>query len=192
MPEELADPIKQDRMKAFLWSAEEWWGNCLVRGQLEDVGLIDMPEPQPYLDNHQIDKTFPTLKEEVTSEAGDKYIQASIMIPCGNIFAHGTVVSCKRNAKGSIIGHAHGSPILDSWIYDMEFADDKVTSLNANATAKAMYAQCDPGSNDYILLDKLIDVRRTDDALTLDQQKITVNDTTCQCKSTKGWFICCQ
>ncbi len=28
--------------------------------------------------------------------------------------------------------------------------------------------------------------------LTLDQQKITVNGTTHQCKSMKGWFICCR
>ncbi len=56
--------------------------------------------------------------------------------------------------------------------------------------AKAMYSQCDPDGNEYILLDKLIDVRRTDDALTLDQQKFTINGTTCQSKSPKGWFIC--
>ncbi len=53
-------------------------------------------------------------------------------------------------------------------------------------------AQCDPDENKYILLDKLIGIKHTDDALNLDLQKITVNGTTCQCKSTKGWFICCK
>ncbi len=55
-----------------------------------------------------------------------------------------------------------------------------------------MYAQCDPNGNEYVLLDELIDVKRTDDALTLDQQKITVHGTTRQRNSTKGWFICCK
>ncbi len=51
------------------------------QGQLEEVGLIDIQDPLPYLDNHQTDKTSPALKEEVTPEAGDKNIQASVMIP---------------------------------------------------------------------------------------------------------------
>ncbi len=67
MSEKLADPFKQDCMKAFLQMAEEWWGTRLVRGQLEEVGLI----AKPYLDNQQTSKTFPTLKEEVTLEAED-------------------------------------------------------------------------------------------------------------------------
>ncbi len=83
----LADPIKQDHMKAFLWTAEEQWGNPLVTRQLEEVGIIDTLDPQPYLDNQQTNKIFPILKEEVTPKAGDKYIQASILIPCGNVFA---------------------------------------------------------------------------------------------------------
>ncbi len=47
----------------------------------------------------QTDKTFPALKEEGTPEAGDEYIQASIMIPRGNTFARRTVVSRKRDAE---------------------------------------------------------------------------------------------
>ncbi len=81
MPEEIADPVKQENMKAFLRMAEEWWDRHLARGQLEEVGLIETPDAQPYLDDQQTDKTFPALKEEVTPKAGDEYIQASIMMP---------------------------------------------------------------------------------------------------------------
>ncbi len=45
MYKELADPVKQDCMKAFLQMSVEQWGNHLVRGQLEEVGLIDTPNP---------------------------------------------------------------------------------------------------------------------------------------------------
>ncbi len=191
-PKELADSVEQVYMKAFLQMAEALWGTHLVSGQLEEVGLIDILDPQPYLDTQQTEKTFPVLEEEVTPKAGDKYIQASIMIPHGNIFACGTVFSHKCNAEGNAIGLVHDNPILDSCIFDVEFANGKVTTLTANAIAKAMYAQCYPDGNKCIFLDELIDVKHTDDALTFDQQKIIVNGTTHQCKFTKGWFICCR
>ncbi len=142
--------------------------------------------PQPYLDNQQTDNTFPTLEEKVTPEAGDEYIQASIIIPHGNTFAHRTIVSCKCNAEGNIIGCAHDNPILNSCVYDIEFSDSKVTTLDANAIAKAVYTLCDPDGNEYIVLDELIDINHTDYALKLDQQKIMANSATCQWKSTKG------
>ncbi len=91
-----------------------------------------------------MDKTFSALEEEVTWKEGEKYIQASIMIPRGNTFACRIVVSCKRNTKGNIIGWAHKNSIIDSCLYDVDFTDGKVTALNANAIAKAMYADAYP------------------------------------------------
>ncbi len=137
-------------------------------------------------------RLFSELGEDVTLKDRDEYIQASIMILRGDTFACGAVVSRKCDAEGNIIGHDHDNPILDCCVYDFEFVDGKVTVLTANAIAKAMYAKCDPDGNECICLDEHIDVRRTDDAMTQDRQQITVNGTTCQRKSPKGWFICCK
>ncbi len=79
------------------------------------------------------------------------------------------IVSHKHDAEGNIIGCAHDNPILDSWIYNIEFADGKVTALTSNTITKAMYAHCDFDRNKYIVLAKVIDIRCTDDAITLDQ-----------------------
>ncbi len=155
-------------MKDFLQTAKAWWGNHLVWGQLEEVCLIDTLDPQPYLNDQQTDNTFPALKEEVTPKAGDEYIQVYILIPCGNPFACRTVVSRKRNAEGNIIGRAHYNPILDSCVYDVEFANGKVTAITTNTITKAMYNQCDHDGNKNIHLDELINVKCTDNALTLD------------------------
>ncbi len=57
--------------------------------------------------------------------------------------------------------------ILDTHLYDVESSICKITSLMTNTIAKAMYAQCDPDGNKYILLDKLINIRCTDNAHTL-------------------------
>ncbi len=59
----------------------DWWDTHLARGKLEEVGLIDTPDPQSYLDNEQTNKTFLALEDDVTLEAGDKYIWALIMLP---------------------------------------------------------------------------------------------------------------
>ncbi len=62
----------------------------------------------------------------------------------------------------------------------------------ANTIAKAIYTLCDSDRNEYIHLDKLINIKHTEDALTLDQQQIAVNVASQQHKSTMGWVICCQ
>lgn len=55
-----------------------------------------------------------------------------------------------------------------------------------------MYIQCDKDGNEYMLLEEFVDVKGMDNALTLNQQKITVSDNICLWKSTKNWFICCR
>ncbi len=54
-----------------------------------------------------------------------------------------------------------------------------------------MYAQCDPNGNEYIHLDKLIDVNCTDNVVTLEQRKIAVNCTIRKSKK-MGWFDSCK
>ncbi len=105
-----------------------------------DVGLINTPDQQPCQDDKNTMTTFPIFKGEVTPEAGNKCIQALIMLPCGSTFAFCTVISSKHNAEGNIIGHAHKNPILDTCLYDIEFANFKVTTLMTNVISKAMYA----------------------------------------------------
>ncbi len=132
-----------------------------MRGQLEEVVLIDALDCLPYLEEAEMEKTFSVLEEEVTQEAGDEYVQAFIMVLHGNTFAQGTVVSHKHNAEDNVIGHANENPILDSCLYDIEIANGKVTAPTANVIAKTMYAQCVPDENEYIFLDKLIDTKCT-------------------------------
>ncbi len=74
----------------------------------------------------------------------------------------------------------------------IEFANGEVTIFMAIAITKTMCAQCDLDGNKCIVLDELIGIKRTDNACTLDQKKITVNSTSHQHMSTMGWFICCR
>ncbi len=85
--------------------AEDPWGIGLGRGKLDEVGLIDTPDSQICLDKELMEKTFPALKEEITSEARNDYILSSIMLLQVSMFSWGTAVSPKCDAEGHIIGH---------------------------------------------------------------------------------------
>ena len=49
------------------------------------------------------------------------------------------------------------NPIFDTRMYQNEFVGGKVTELTANAIAKSMYAKCDAGGNEYLLLNAPVD-----------------------------------
>ncbi len=71
----------------------------------------------------------------------------------------GRVTSRKRDKDGNPFGLANANPILDTCEYTFTFDDCDETVLNANLIAEAMYAQCNLGGNQYVLLDSIIDQR---------------------------------
>jgi hypothetical protein len=65
--------------------------------------------------------------------------------------------------------------------------------MSANLIAEAMYAQCDPDGNQYVLLDSIIDHKRLDSAIRpLDQKVVRPDGHTYLRRSTIGWQLCCQ
>jgi hypothetical protein len=64
--------------------------------------------------------------------------------------ARGQVVRRKRDADGNLIGWSNANPILDSRLYEVEFANGEVAKLTANVIVEAMFAQCDEDGNEYI------------------------------------------
>ena len=120
----------------------------------------------------------------------DTYLNASIVLPRGDKLVRGKVVSRKRDVDGNPIGREHQNPILDSRQYEVEFPDGEVTELTANVIAERMYAQCDKDGNDLLLLDSFVDYRKSERAMSLQDQQITVNGRSCLKRSTAGWEIC--
>ena len=98
-----------------------------------------------------------------------------------------------RNHKVNPIRRDNYNPIFDSRQYEVEFDDGDTSELTYNLIAENIYAQCDPEGNQYVLLDSLLDFRRSESALSLADQKIvdtrgrqSIHNTT------KGWQLCCQ
>jgi hypothetical protein len=137
------------------------------------------------LDDNDLDP-LPTL------EVGDNYISAEILLPLGGVPRREKVISCKRDADGNTVGRAHDRPILDTRTYDVEFNDGTITELMANKIAECMYAQCDPGGNQYVLLDCFVDFDKSLTAISLADQNIIVKGRPSKHCNTYGWKICCQ
>ena len=71
----------------------------------------------------------------------------------------GRVTSQKRDKDDNPVGLANANPILDRHEYTFTFDDCDETVLNVNLIAEAMYRQCNPDRNQYVLLDSIIDHR---------------------------------
>ena len=124
---------------------------------------------------------------------GDNYLNAEISVPQGGTLLKGCVTARKRDKDGNPIRWANANPILDTREYTFTFNDGDETMLNANLIAEAMYAQCDPDGNQYVLLDSIIDHNRLDSAIRpLDQKVVRPNGRTYLRRRTVGWQLCCQ
>jgi hypothetical protein len=55
-----------------------------------------------------------------------------------------------------------------------------------------MYAQCDPGGNQYVLLDRFVDFGKSLTAISIADQTIVVKRRPSKRCNTYGWKICCQ
>ena len=157
--DELLDRDRSDAHKQFIARVYERLGSCILPRDLEDLGLEDTPQYDPYEDETQNEQLFPELAEvlEPMSEVGDYYKEAKVMLPRGDQLARGHVVARSQDANGNFMGRSHKNPILDVRMYGVEFTGGKVTELTTNIIAESMYAQCNSDGNEYLLLDALVD-----------------------------------
>jgi hypothetical protein len=99
----------------------------------------------------------------------------------------------KRDKDGNPVRLANANPILNMREYTFTFDNGDETVLNANLIAEAIYAQCDPDGNQYVLLNSIIDYRQLDAAMRPSDPMVVQPDGCTHLKhSTIGWQVCCQ
>ncbi|KAL7474122.1 hypothetical protein ACHAW6_000116, partial [Cyclotella cf. meneghiniana] len=65
--------------------------------------------------------------------------------------------------------------------------------LATNTIAEALYAQCDPDGNQYVMLDTIVDFRKNPNvAISWNDQVKIVNGKKVVSRSTCGWELCCE
>ena len=121
---------------------------------MENLGLENTSQYDPYEDETHNEQTFPQLAEELEPmpELGDNYIGAEILLPREDEMARGHVVVQGHDTSGNIMRSAHINPMLNTIMYQVEFTGDEVTELTANIIAEAMYPQYNADGNEYLLL----------------------------------------
>ena len=127
-----------------------------------------------------------------TTELNDQYLNVDFMLPCGGNEARGRVTARAQGSDGNPMGLANPNPILDSCQYIVEFEDGMEAELTANAIAQSMYAQCDPDSNQYLMLDSIVNFRRSTTTFCYADQTFVENGRFYKRISTKGGQLCCQ
>ena len=133
-------------------------GSRVLPRELEDIGLENTPQSDPYEDETQNKQLFLQLADELepTPEVGDHYIRAKILLPSGDQMAKDHVVARSRDANGNVMGRFHTNPILDTRTYQVEFAGGEVAELTTKVIAESVYAQCSSDGDEYLLLNALV------------------------------------
>ncbi|KAL7478840.1 hypothetical protein ACHAW6_004595 [Cyclotella cf. meneghiniana] len=57
------------------------------------------------------------------------------------------------------VGTVHKQPAMDTHVYEVHFLGGRTKELARNTIAEALYAQCNPDSNQYVMLDAIVDCR---------------------------------
>lgn len=187
--EELQSSVHLDKRRQFDESVTTHLGPAATVQDFPAENLT--PDPDYYDETDPIDPDHGNT--EITPEMGDNYLSAEIMLPRGGTMVKGRVAARKRDKDGNPVGLANSNPILDTRSYVVHFDDGDQTELTANMIAESLYSQCDPDGLEYILLDEIVDHRRTDSAIKLaDQKVVRANGRTYLRRSTIGWQLCCQ
>jgi hypothetical protein len=123
--------------------------------------------------------------------AFDKYISALVILPSQDTHLLGTVTARKRDSHGTPIGTANNNPILDTRIYEVTFPDGHTAEFAANVIAKCLYSQVDSEGNQCIIMDEIVDWRKSKEAVDdSDIFQISHNGNIHPRQTTKGYQLC--
>jgi hypothetical protein len=131
--------------------------------------------------------------DDFTTEDYDNYIPAEVLLPRGDDLVLGKGISRKRDADDNLIGIAHKNPIFDTRLCQVQFPEGQVEEFSTNIIAQNLYSQIDNEGHHFILLDKILDYGKDDDAIPYENRfVISNNGNIYKRQTTKGWHLCVQ
>jgi hypothetical protein len=88
---------------------------------------------------------------------------------------------------------ANDNPMLNTREYEVGFMDGHSEAIAANLIAQHLYSQIDKEGNRHMLLDDIIDHRRSEEAIDEADVFITMaNGVAHRKQTTQGWQLMCQ
>ena len=139
----------------------------------------------------EVDGTIPPVPDIDVSDPDtyDQYVGAEVLLPKDDQVQTAKVIGRKRESDGTFKGKANHNPILDTRTYEVEFPDGKQAEFSANVIAENMYAQCDTEGNQHLLLDEIVDHKKSEHAVEKADMYIQAGSNRQMRKTTKGWFL---
>ena len=95
----------------------------------------------------------------------DKYINAEVSLSNGNKIERGIVMSRVTDGRGNPVWTYDPNPIVDSRVYEVMFPNGTVNQYSANIIAESLYSEVDEDGRVSQVLDEIIDIEETPDAI---------------------------
>ena len=149
---------------------------------LMSLGQMRKQDPEPEPDILEAD--------DIQHEAFDKYISAKVCLPRSGNMAIGTVKKRSKDEDGNLVGKSNANPLMDTAVYEVEFADGQTEAYTANIIAEHIYSQVDADGHNYTGLDEILDHRHDDTALFGDDAKYVKGGQRVNKMTTRGWELC--
>ena len=154
----------------------------------DDPDDDDVAEPPPLVpDEDPVDATGQAVYEQPFT---DLLLHAEVMLPQGENLTSGKVIGRSKSADGAITGSYDSNPLLNTLSYDVEFPDGTVREYGANIIAENIYSQVDEQGHSHGILDSILDHRKSDDAIDIEQKYVMTKSGQRRLrKSTVGWDL---
>ena len=186
--EETNSPVERRKREEF---------DQVIRNKLGDSINVGDPNPdavdndlmdefmEPYEDDDEPARVMP----EADGDVYDQYVSAELQLPNGDKMERAKVLKRHRNLEGKTVGNRHNNPILDTRVYDVEFADGSIKQYSANIIAENMLSQVDGDGYCTQLLDEILDHRTDGRAIRKKDKYINTKRGRKLRKSTIGWEL---
>ena len=198
---ELQEETNKSRMTAFGNAVKEYLRD--YNHVLNDGGTAEPNDwsTHPFEDDPDFQEEFedvvsnPGVKEAddlFTPDTYDQYLQMELALPQGDSLEPrlAKVTKQLKDANGIPIGMADQNPLLDTRMYEVEFADGEKASLAANYIAENLFAQIDDEGSRQVLMNEIIDYRTNGTNLKQQDAFITTKTgTKHRRETTKGWEL---
>ena len=147
--------------------------------RLKDNSIFSIPESDETKYNNLLGK-----------ELQDKYVGVRVLLLRGNSYNEAVIKKRKRTADGNyLLGKEDTNPILDTRIYEVEFADGGIGEYGTNMIAESLYSSCNEEGNHYSLLQGIVSHRTTADALKISEGFCEINGVRRRKITTTGWEL---
>ena len=134
----------------------------------------DKPNPEDWAEFMDFDEEFQDEFNKIVSDDNikeadakftpevfdDTYLNMELALPRdGGDTTFTCVTKCLKDANGFPIGTSHDNPILETRVYEVEYADEHKASMEDNAINMNLFAQVDAEGNRHALFDEISDHR---------------------------------